>query len=191
MMKQSVRRAFTLVEVLVSASILGVFLTVVYGVLTIFLSYSRVSAAQADLQGNAEMLVGNVMADIADSAAGSAVTGANGVVFLSPRDSSGKLQRDVSGNLLYQRWICYKLVPSTKILSRSYVAISPVTTVPANPYTPATFPVSAVSSVVARNVASISFSGTAPVTVTATLSTSVRKTDDMRMTISDAINPRN
>jgi hypothetical protein len=169
-----------------------VFLTAVYAVLTMFLSFSRVAQAQDELQSDAEAAIVSLAADLADSHAGSSVTSTSppGIVLLSPRSSGGTMARDSSGALYYQRWVCYWLDTSSGKLERASVSISPTPTAPSNPYTPSSFPKSG-ATVLAADMISLTLTGSAPVEITATFATTVKQTHDMQMSIRDAINPRN
>lgn len=177
-----------------SMALMSLAVTSIYSLLTMFLTNSRMINAQADLEDNAQVAVVRMSADLADSKTSTVVIGTapTGVFFLSPRDGDDRFQRDSSGNLYWQRWVCYYLDTTNKHLVRATIPLgAPTVTPPTSTFTTASFQSQGTRRVVARNITGLTVTGTNPVNLSATFMTSVFRTDDLQISLTDAVNPRN
>lgn len=135
--------------------------------------------------------------------------GTNGVIALSCRDTSGNIQSGPT----WQAWVGYYVDASHNLVRKRInfaagaptgVPTAPTTTLQANPFTSANgYPSSTdivsnfkgasggTTQVVAVYDTSLSCSGTTPVIISATFSTSVQSPDDCQINIQDAVWPRN
>ena len=186
------RCGLTLVETMVSMALITTVLTAIYSFMSMFLVNSRMLQAQADLENSAQTAVIRMVSDLSDSRSASVTVGTSptGVFFLSPRDGSDRFQRDSSGTLYWQKWVCYYL-DGNRQLVRAQVPFTPTTTPPVSAYTTASFQSLGTRRVVARDLSTLQVTGTAPVTIMASFTSTVLKTGDLQLTITDAVSPRN
>lgn len=187
-----VRRGMTLIETIVSMALISVALTTIYSMSSMFLTNSRQLQAQADLENSAQVAVMRMVSDLSDSHPASVTTGPApvGVVFLSPRDGSDRFQRDAAGALYWQKWVCYYL-DGNRQLVRAQIPFAPVTTPPNPTHSTADFQTQGTRRVVARNVTGMQVGGTSLVSITLGFATTVYTTNDMQISITDAVGPRN
>ena len=187
-------RGLTLVETMISMALMSLAVTTVYSLFSMFLANSRAISAQAELEGSAHAAMARMTADLADSKATTISLGTApvGVVLLSPRDGNDRLQRDDAGNLLWQRWVCYYLDAGSHTLVRATIPLAAATiSPPPNPYTTSSFLSQGTRRVVARGISSMLLTGSNPINLTATFVTSVSTANDLQVTLTDAVKPRN
>ena len=164
-------RGFTLAELTVYMALLGVLLSGTYATFALSMRYFTVARSATDLQSQAQQSVVHLVSELTDTTGASILyenqTTLAGIRFLSSRDRLGNFQQDTSGNILWQKWICYRWTRSTGNLTRmtSYLS-TPTIVLPTCPYTPTTFP-STSSTIVGRNMTSLVFSGTNAVIIQA------------------------
>lgn len=195
----STPRGFTLSELTVYMALLGVLLTGTYAAFALSLRYFTVARTATDLQSQAQQTVLHLVSELADSS-GFSITYVNGstsagIQFLSPRDRLGNFQQDTSGNILWQKWICYRWDRTSGNLVRmTYYLDTPVAVVTSTPYTVTTFP-STTAKIVGRNLTTLSFAGTDSVIIQARFEqvaySNAAGTPDNRVDIVDRIQFRN
>ena len=192
-------RAFTLSELTVYGALLGVLLTGTYAALSLSMRYFMVARAATDLQSQAQQTVLHLVSELADTTGASLYytnqSNMSGILFLSPRDRLGNFKQDTGGNIVWQKWVCYRWDRLTGNLSRMASYLSPPTITPtACPYSIATFPATA-EVVIWRDMKALTFSGTDSIKIQArfeqaVLSSSSGVTDN-RVDIVDSIKFRN
>lgn len=136
-MKRFHRSGFTLAELLVYIGGLGLLLSCIYGVLLLSLGCFRVSQAAADLQSSAQKAVLRISAELSESNIGSVSSGANYVVFCSPRGAIDQYDQDASGSLRWQKWVSYWVDTSGRLWRSEQLIASPPTSPPAAASAPA------------------------------------------------------
>jgi len=130
------RRGATLVEVIVYCALLGLLLTAIYQVLIgcarAYVEYLSVT----ELERGVMIATTRVTWELAESNSGSIRidTNPSGIVFASPQNAQGLFQYDASGNLLWQKYVCYYLDTATrKLVRKEEYLTTPETSAPAIP----------------------------------------------------------
>lgn len=192
-------KAFTLSELTVYGALLGVLLTGTYAALSLSMRYFTVARAATDLQSQAQQTVLHLVSEVADTTGASLLytnqSTMSGILFLSPRDRLGNFQQDTGGNIVWQKWVCYRWERSSGNLSRMVLYLNPPTIVPtACPYTIGAFPATA-EVVIWRNMTALTFSGADAVNIQARFEQQVLSSasggTDNRVDIVDRIKFRN
>ena len=127
----------TLVELLVYIGALGLLLSCVYAVLSMSMSCFRVSQAAADLQGAAQASILRISSDLSESNVATISTGVNWIRFCSPRGASNQFAQDTSGNLKWQKWVCYWADTSGTLWRSESLIATPPSSPPAATSAPA------------------------------------------------------
>jgi hypothetical protein len=138
------KKGATLAEIMIYIVVLGLVLSGIYGILISTLKYYRTAQTQTDLQRNLVECLSSFTNDIAISRISSvtaSTTGNIGVMFPSPKDINEQYSLTSSGNLKWQKWVCYYLqsvnVPSENrnmmCLLRREQPIAPVDDNPGSP----------------------------------------------------------
>ena len=187
------RLGMTLSELLVAAFLMGLLGTAVCSVLSLSYRYVMISQASLDLQINAQSAILHLASELADSRSTLVKIGTTppGVIFPSPRTAADRYERDSTGVLYWQKWVCYYYDGTANQLVRSVVTITPTTTPTATSYNTSDFATMGTRTVVARNMSALTLSGSSPILLSAGFTTSVLSVGDNQVTISDAICPRN
>lgn len=127
---------FTLIELSIYASLLGVFLLAIYGVFVASMRYFSLSQLTNDIQLSAQRSVRRMVDELSDSTLLGLklfnTSSANGVLFLSARNQSGRFVTDASGTIVWQKWICYYSDTAQGTIVRKELAITPSTTPPSS-----------------------------------------------------------
>ena len=101
----------TLLEMIIVLGIVSIILLSVARLVRVSVDYYFYSTAQLEVQRNALLSLNLLSQQLTASTYESVYTDNNlphpGIVFASPRDASGELVRDGSGNLVWTRLICY------------------------------------------------------------------------------------
>ncbi len=186
------RRAFTLIELVVYAALLGMLMTALYFVLTSVLRSFKEEQTATDLQSSAQVAVAQLRMDLGDSHAASIVTNSNpsAVIFPSPRDLNDLFSWDSAGNIFWWSWVCY-YQDSSNNLWRKSITITPTSTPPTGPPSVASFVSAPGGRIVASNLTSFVVSTGAACTVQATFSKQALRSGDNALTVSVVVRPRN
>ena len=102
-------RGVSLIELLISAFLMGLCLTSVHMLVQAGNRYLRVSQARHEIQSQALLSLAWLQRELAESDPDSYRTLATpyqGIVFASPRDNSGQVQYDL-GRMLWPKFLCY------------------------------------------------------------------------------------
>jgi hypothetical protein len=102
-------RGISLIELLISATLMGLCLSAVHMLVKAGNNYLRVSQAKHDLQSQALLSLAWLQRELGESDPESYKTLSTpyqGVIFASPRDDSGQVQYDL-GRMLWPKFICY------------------------------------------------------------------------------------
>lgn len=125
----------TLVEVLVYMALMGIVFAGIYGVFIASLRYYRTAEATARLQQNALIALSSITSDMSETKSSSISVNPSspqGISFASPKKiPDGTYNIDTStGEIYFQKWICYYLDENTGDLIRKEVEINNPTTSP-------------------------------------------------------------
>lgn len=212
---------FTLLELLVYSLLLGFVMFCIYGILVSAIRYFRTEQAAIELQGAALAAVSNMSADLIDTDADtiaitngttdtlvSSGTAGKAIKFASPRTASGGFTQDGSGNLMWQKWVCYYVDSSNWLhcseiyFGTGYTPTAATSTAPANTSAPTLvqFQASSNHRIIARNVSSsngiqYTLTNTTTVSINAWFEQSVFSnasgTNDNKCQIQDQVRTRN
>lgn len=130
-LRAGARRGFTLVELLVYTGALGLLLSCVYAVLSMSMACFQVSQAAADLQSSAQTSVLKISTDLSESNVGTVTAGSNYILFCSPRSAIDQFEQDTSGNLKWQKWVCYWVDTSGRLWRSEQLINAPPAAPPA------------------------------------------------------------
>lgn len=163
----------TLMELVTTSALLLILLGVVYSALTLSLTYYRQADDSVYLQQQAMAAAKRIVEEMGSSPSSSVVLSPDGVLFLSARTGSGGLQYNSSGAILWQRYVAYytQMSGSEPVLVRKEKPLSaPSATVPSSPPSLASIQADASlkSTVVARSIQALSFTGGTPVAIRVT-----------------------
>lgn len=139
------KKATTLIEALVYLGLVGFLFTCIYGVLISSMKYYKLAENSTELQNNAMIAVVKMVNELSETRYSTISSGGSpaGIIFLSPRNSSNAFEYDSSGQLYWQKWVCYYIGTdqngiSTLIRKERYLAAKTATP-PSNTYTTASF----------------------------------------------------
>ncbi|HXE71106.1 MAG TPA: hypothetical protein VNO81_00470 [Candidatus Nitrosotenuis sp.] len=160
-------------ELVTTSALLLILLGVVYSALTLSLTYYRQADDSVYLQQQAMAAAKRIVEEMGSSPSSSVVLSPDGVLFLSARTGSGGLQYNSSGAILWQRYVAYytQMSGSEPVLVRKEKPLSaPSATVPSSPPSLASIQADASlkSTVVARSIQALSFTGGTPVAIRVT-----------------------
>jgi hypothetical protein len=187
----------TLVEISIYSSLLMMLMLAIYGTFAAAVKYFTVAQAQTDLQTAAQTAILHLVADVSESTSADVKVDTNppGIIFVSPRDANGRFGSDNSGNILWQRWVCYYFDASAGTIVRSTLGISPTTSPPTNTYSTKYFQQLGSGRVIARNVTAFSIAGSKILDIAASFETTVNSnaahTADTQLQIQDTFKLRN
>lgn len=149
-MRLLVRRAFSLLELMVGMSIVLLFLAVSYFTLAQGVRYVKETDTYAYPQKEGTVLVRKLSEELSNSHERWVIPGlqAASIRFLSaenPDNQSSRLDFDaVTGRPVWKKWVCYLWDSTTKQVTRYEVPLTPATAAltnePAPSYLPDTFP---------------------------------------------------
>jgi hypothetical protein len=105
-------RGTTVVEGIVYCVIFGIIMTCIYWVLVASMRYYNIANYSVDLQQNGLSAMSSISHDLSESRSSTFTncTGSStsGIIFASPRSSSGTLTYDSTTKLLqWTKWVCY------------------------------------------------------------------------------------
>lgn len=162
----------TLIEIMVYAALLGMFFYCIYGVLIASMRYFRIARATVEIQQQAMNAIANLSRDISQTKAEKIIIDTNptGIIFPSPVDSEGKYSFDSSGELLWQKWICYYIDTNDgeNYLFKKEYKIAPTTdpVAPVSMDTTAEFKNASLHRrTIAKNITGLNFSGITPLNI--------------------------
>lgn len=189
---------FTLLEVIIYGLILSILMTAMYLLLRTTFNFMRVTNATASLQASAQKAAVKITNELAQAhrGAGNIVVGTNpnGVVFLSPTSSNARINYDASGNIMWQRWVCFYYDAAEGDIMRGEIPITPTATPPMCPYQPSNFTGFATNMLVEDNATNftVTLSGSATVvTVTAGFQETVNSPADYALQVTNQVLLRN
>ena len=194
------KRGVSLIELLISAGLMGLCLSAVHMLIVAGNRYLRVSTARHEIQSQALICLSWLARELSetdpDSYKVSNTPALQGIVFGSPRDpSTGQTKFDTLGRMLWPKFICYYRTPINGVdcLVRKAQDI-----VPPNEYPPPPPPVASISGagglntrVLGRHVTDFQVQQASPINITLQLSMDQALGKNYAIQVSTKVFPRN
>lgn len=146
-------KGFTLLEVLISAALMGIVAALGFAILIKGAQYLRVNQSAIDAQKDGLLLLTQLHGDLQTTDQQLLLSTPQGAVFPSPYKDNGTTEFDpVTQKLMWQRWVCYAYDTATLKVTRHEMPISPADATPGAPPAPAAFLPQAGSKLLASEV---------------------------------------
>lgn len=187
-------RGATLLEVLISAGLMGLVAMGVYYVMSAGLRYVRVTNATIDVQRRCMLALVGLTRELGESSPRSFFSDGTGLTFASPRDNLGALRYDLGSRLLWQKCVAYYVTPVEGIpcLVRVEKALpKPVAKVPDPvPLSTMRAEITEKPRIISRDIVSFTTSTTSPVELSATAAITDGERD-FKVTITSKVTLKN
>jgi prepilin-type N-terminal cleavage/methylation domain-containing protein len=122
------RSGFTLLEMLIVCSMVGLLITVLFAIFFQGASAWRLSDARSDLEGEAALILHRLTLEAQQSSRASLSTAGEAVSFASARDAGGDFQNTPQGDPLWQEVVVYYRHPEGTLRRRELPLPTPQAT---------------------------------------------------------------